>query len=223
MLFGSKIAHLELTAIKGNKRRMAKTQWQNLFTKFAYMRIITAAIMLLVGVNCNAQKNVSNSDSGQTQKMTKEEALTELQKLPGYSNYPQGPPASADTIQIRQPDETKIHIIGFGGMFIHYTETIDGYTLYLNDQGVYEYAVRGDKGDLKGSGVDARDPEERSAAEKLAVASIPKHLRFEDDKLKYLIIKQYKWNESVYYGKQYREYKKQQKKESQEQNEQKKK
>ena len=51
-------------------------------------------------------------------------------------------PASPYAIEITQPDGTKISIIGKGSMKNSWTETLDGYSIVKNKDGVYEYAQK---------------------------------------------------------------------------------
>ena len=51
-------------------------------------------------------------------------------------------PASPYAIEISQPDDTKISIIGKGSMKNSWTESLDGYTIVKNREGVYEYAQK---------------------------------------------------------------------------------
>ncbi|MBT5506592.1 MAG: M6 family metalloprotease domain-containing protein [Flammeovirgaceae bacterium] len=51
-------------------------------------------------------------------------------------------PASPYAIDIAQPDGTKISIIGKGSMKNSWTETLDGYSIVKNKDGVYEYAQK---------------------------------------------------------------------------------
>ena len=51
-------------------------------------------------------------------------------------------PASPYAIDITQPDGTKISIIGKGSMKNSWTETLDGYSIVKNIDGVYEYAQK---------------------------------------------------------------------------------
>ena len=51
-------------------------------------------------------------------------------------------PASPHAIDITQPDGTKISIRGKGSMKNSWTETLDGYSIVKNIDGVYEYAQK---------------------------------------------------------------------------------
>ena len=88
--------------------------------------------------------------------------------VPPFSNCPASP---YPTI-INQPNNTTITIMGKGNMVNNWTETIDGYTIVLNN-GIYEYANKVN-GQLQASGVIARDPIDRTAAENAFVSTLPK-------------------------------------------------
>ena len=49
-------------------------------------------------------------------------------------------PASPYAIEITQPDGTKINIMGKGSMKNSWTETLEGYSIVKNKDGIYEYA-----------------------------------------------------------------------------------
>lgn len=90
------------------------------------------------------------------------------EEVPPFSNCPASP---YPTI-INQPNNTTITIIGKGNMVNYWTETIDGYTVVLNN-GIYEYANKVN-GNLQASGVLAHDPIDRTAAELSYVSALPK-------------------------------------------------
>lgn len=59
--------------------------------------------------------------------------------------------ASPYAIEITQPDDTKISIMGKGSMKNSWTETLDGYSIVKNIDGVFEYAEK-NNGQLVSSG-----------------------------------------------------------------------
>ena len=81
------------------------------------------------------------------------------------------------SVSIDQPDGTRIEVIGKGNMNSPYTETIDGYTILRNKDGIYEYAILGDDGKLKPSGLKANNMEIRSEEEIEFLRNINYHLR----------------------------------------------
>ncbi|MDQ4140536.1 MAG: hypothetical protein M3142_08415 [Bacteroidota bacterium] len=94
-------------------------------------------------------------------------------------NKQAGVSVSPYSIAIKQPDGSSLRIIGKVDQHIPYTETEDGYTLLKNDQKFYVYAKKGSGGNLKSSGIIAKDASKRSRKEKKILDSIAKHLRYE--------------------------------------------
>lgn len=88
-----------------------------------------------------------------------------------------------DTLSLHQQNGPELQVVGYGRLYLSYSETVDGYTILRNDKGVYEYAERGSDGDLKPSGVVAHDPGERERKEILLLKKTPKHLRYKKPKL----------------------------------------
>ena len=88
-----------------------------------------------------------------------------------------------DVIEFPQRDGSRLHINGLRIGRIYYTETIDGYTIVLNDDGLYEYAELTNEGDLEPSGVRANDPEQRADEEQRFLRNHDKHIRYEPPKL----------------------------------------
>ena len=84
-------------------------------------------------------------------------------------------PADPTPIQVTQPDGTKLTIKLHGDEFFHFTSTVDGYTVVKNAQGFYTYArLDGDR--LVAGDRIARDVNQRTAADRAALANIPKGL-----------------------------------------------
>lgn len=113
---------------------------------------------------------------------------------PGAPAAGNGVSGSVDTIPLRQMDGTVLHIIGLGNIFVSYTETIDGYTIVLDPNGMYEYAVQSKDGDLRTSGVWAHDPGDRDRKENKKLKNIPKHLRYQGEILKKMQEKQTRYD-----------------------------
>jgi M6 family metalloprotease-like protein len=84
-------------------------------------------------------------------------------------------PADPTPIQVTQPDGSKLTLRLQGDEFVHYTTTLDGYTVLKNADGYYTYA-RLDGGRLVASDCIAHDLTQRTSADYLALASIPKGL-----------------------------------------------
>lgn len=95
-----------------------------------------------------------------------------------------------DTLTLNQQNGPEINIIGLGKRHLSYSETIDGYTVVRNKNGVYEYAERASKGDLQPSGQVAHDPSDRERDELVFLKKIAKHLRYKQPKLDEILEKQ---------------------------------
>lgn len=94
-------------------------------------------------------------------------------------SYAQQVIVSPDTFTIKQSNNTTISIVGKGNMHLHWTETIDGYTIMRNKKGIYEYALLSkDCLTLIPSGRKAHNPQERRYFEKRFLRrKIKKHIR----------------------------------------------
>jgi len=92
-----------------------------------------------------------------------------------YSHAVQADPHPADYML---PDSSTITIQLFGDEFVSWRETADGYTLLFASDGFLEYAVKDESGDLKPSGVRARNERERTKSDKKFLKKIPKKLWF---------------------------------------------
>ncbi|TAE86990.1 MAG: M6 family metalloprotease domain-containing protein, partial [Bacteroidetes bacterium] len=80
-------------------------------------------------------------------------------------------PALPIVNELKQPDGTSISLIGVGNEAIHYLETQEGYTVLKNQEGVYEFAIPDQNGNLTTSGIKAINGV-------LTKIEIPKHLRY---------------------------------------------
>ncbi len=88
-----------------------------------------------------------------------------------------------DTITLNQQKGPQIKVIGYGRFQLSYAETVDGYTMLRNDDGVYEYAERSGNGDLEPSGTIAHNPGDRGPDERSFLEKMDKHLRYRDKAL----------------------------------------
>lgn len=117
-----------------------------------------------------------------------QETYLEEELLPDVG-YPTNCIASPDPIVIDQPDNTQLTIVGKGTMINYRTESIDGYTLVLNDEGVYEYAEL-ENGNFKASGIKANDPSERNFLETSYLTAVSPSLQEAPNPLKASILDQ---------------------------------
>lgn len=83
-------------------------------------------------------------------------------------------------VKIVQPDSTELHIMGKMEAGIAYTETADGYTIGRNAEGVYEYLLPAAGGNLKLSGLKAKDKTQRTVAERKFLKTLSLHIRHTD-------------------------------------------
>ncbi len=95
-----------------------------------------------------------------------------------------------DTLTLSQQGGPSLQVIGYGRFQLSYSETVDGYTIVRNDDGIYEYAERASGGDLKASGTIAHNPGERKEDEQNFLEDLPKHLRYQPPKLKKILDEQ---------------------------------
>jgi len=102
--------------------------------------------------------------------------VSELLPVPAYP-YP---------IRYKQPDGKCITIQLKGDEKVHWAESTDGYTLLSNGKNGWEYAVKDVAGNLKSSGVLARDANERTEKEKKLLISLQVQLRFSPQQVKML-------------------------------------
>jgi len=87
-------------------------------------------------------------------------------------------PAYPHPVNYNLPDGSAITIRLKGNEKIKWAETEDGYSILLNKDGFYEYAVLKDNNDMVRSGIRAYNPDNRSDDEKAFVNTLSKHLRF---------------------------------------------
>jgi M6 family metalloprotease-like protein len=87
-----------------------------------------------------------------------------------------------EAFTIQQADGSSLSMRVIGNTSLHYTETIDGYTILPNTKGIYEYAERnGD--DLMPSGIQAHLADERTSSELDFISITGRHLSYGANKL----------------------------------------
>ena len=92
-------------------------------------------------------------------------------------------PANPNPVTYKLPDGTEITIQLRGNEWINWAETLDGFTILLNADGFWEYAVKDSLGDLQLSGVRARSKPERTTQEKEFLLKHPKQLQFSNSQI----------------------------------------
>lgn len=75
-------------------------------------------------------------------------------------------PANQNPITIKQPNNKMLTFILKGDEYVHWANTLDGYTILPNKEGHYVYAILNDKNDLICSSILACNENERSTKEK---------------------------------------------------------
>ncbi len=89
-------------------------------------------------------------------------------------------PAYPNPIEFRQPDGTSITIRMMGDERINWSETVDGYSILVNKDGFYEYAIMDKHGDMVFSGIRVSGANQRNQAELDLLQDIPKGLSFSE-------------------------------------------
>ncbi len=84
-------------------------------------------------------------------------------------------PADPTPITVTQPDGSTVTVKLHGDEFFHFMTTLDGYTVLKNKSGYYTYAQLED-GRLVASGNIARNADQRTAADRALLATLPKRL-----------------------------------------------
>ncbi len=87
-------------------------------------------------------------------------------------------PAYPYPIKYKQPDGSEITVQLKGDERVHWGETTDGYTLLSNGKNGWEYAITDENGDLKASGVIAREVGKRTLNELTFLKGVSKKSRF---------------------------------------------
>ena len=91
-----------------------------------------------------------------------------------------GSSVSPYSLLVEQADGSQLTVLGKGSRNNPYTETLDGYTVLRNKEGIYEYATVGDKKRLEPGGLKANDAEIRTRKERKYLKTVDKHLRNPD-------------------------------------------
>jgi M6 family metalloprotease-like protein/uncharacterized repeat protein (TIGR02543 family) len=81
-------------------------------------------------------------------------------------------------VEFKLPDGTTITIQLMGDEKVKWAETLDGYSILLNKEGFYEYAMLNESGDMVRSGIRAYNLKERSSSEKAFASGLSKRVTF---------------------------------------------
>jgi len=87
-------------------------------------------------------------------------------------------PAYPGPIKYTQPDGSVITVQLKGDERVHWAESSDGYTLLSNGKNGWEYAVADQSGDIKASGILAREVSKRTLQELQFLKGLSKNIRF---------------------------------------------
>ncbi|MBW6492295.1 MAG: M6 family metalloprotease domain-containing protein [Lentimicrobium sp.] len=79
-------------------------------------------------------------------------------------------------IQMNQPDGTTITINLYGDENLSWAKTPDNYTLLYNAEGIYEYAMLNNSGNLVPSGLKAHDMSQRTSEEIIFLSTLQKNM-----------------------------------------------
>ena len=92
-------------------------------------------------------------------------------------------PAYPYPVAYKQPDGSTIRILLRGDEFLHWAETIDGYTILQNTEGFYEYATKDNNNNLILSGKKALNVENRSFSDNMFLNNQEKGLSFSAEQI----------------------------------------
>lgn len=93
-------------------------------------------------------------------------------------------PVTDLVIEKQQPDGSTITLKQTGNPFLHYYETIDGFTVVEDAKDDYfKYAIHSSDGDLRPDTFIVRNPSKRTAKEKGILAKKSKHIRYKGKEL----------------------------------------
>lgn len=92
-------------------------------------------------------------------------------------------PAERKLITITQPNGKVLSYWLKGDEFIRWSESIDGYTLLHNEDGVLCYATINEKGEMIASDIIACNPEYRDVKEVIFLEKTDKKLFFSEEQL----------------------------------------
>jgi hypothetical protein len=87
-------------------------------------------------------------------------------------------PAYPHPITYQLPDNSTLTILLKGDEKVHWAQTVDGYSLLLNQEGYYEYAIKSATGAMVASGVRTRNIQDRNSEEILFTMRLQKSIRF---------------------------------------------
>ena len=93
---------------------------------------------------------------------------------------PQFVQANPNPTDIKQPDGSQLSVVAVGDEIIHYTRTVDGYTLLQGEDGYYYYAELDSNGNLVISSQKAKHEKNRLKNEMKYLEKIQKYLAYSE-------------------------------------------
>lgn len=95
------------------------------------------------------------------------------------TNYISAVTAYPELVKFRQPDKkTFVQLYLKGDEKVHWAETVDGYSLVVDERGYFVYATKDEYGNMVATDFIATDIENRSDDVRLFLENTPKHLFF---------------------------------------------
>lgn len=127
---------------------------------FKFILILMGFLFAVIQPSCKTPENAGEKEVQSKQQYEKDN---------NHDSLPDTPPrevmAYPDTIKYELPDGYILLMFLKGDEHKHIATTIDSYTIILNDEGYYEYAIKNEDGEYKMSGITARNPGDRSSEE----------------------------------------------------------
>ena len=92
-------------------------------------------------------------------------------------------PSTPELIKFIQNDGSRLNMYQFGDEFIHWSETVDGYTILNDGNNLFYYAKKDRQDNLIRSDVQAHNINERDSNEGIFLRSLERHLRFSKNQI----------------------------------------
>ncbi len=145
--------------------------------------LVSFAMIFLLGFSCCKSTTdviVVNENDIANDSLQQE---VNMDTVDTVSEGPRTAPAYPGLIKYQQPDGTVISVFLKGDERIQWAETKDGYTILMNDNGEYQYAIHDDDGRLILSGVKVSPKNKRTEEELFLLQKTPENLFFSDEQI----------------------------------------
>ncbi len=103
--------------------------------------------------------------------------------LLSFANPAMGAPAYPNPIDYNLPDGTTITIMLMGDEKVKWAETLDGYSILVNQDGFFEYAILDAEGNMVMSGIKVSAQGKKTLKELNFLEKVPKGLRFSPEQI----------------------------------------